>query len=151
MTSGQEAWFIEGKLAERDARHQRIGDSRYLLEPNIKESKGGLRDLQMLMWLARFIYGIETTDELLNCGVLDRHALTRFQKSKRFLMNVRCHLHFLTGRAEERLTFDVQPQIAELLGYQKRPGVKAVERFMRHYYLIAKDVGALTRIVLRIA
>jgi [protein-PII] uridylyltransferase len=144
--AGRANSFVEAKLAERDARHQRTGDSRYLLEPNVKEGKGGLRDLQTLFWLGRFLYRIERPAELVAHGVLDPWALRRFTKARQFLWAVRCHLHYLTDRPEERLTFDLQPEIARRMGYRDRRSSSSVERFMKHYYLIAKEVGALTRI-----
>ncbi|HEX5079455.1 MAG TPA: [protein-PII] uridylyltransferase, partial [Geminicoccaceae bacterium] len=146
VVAGMGAVFVEAKLAERDGRHQRTGDSRYLLEPNVKEGKGGLRDLQTLFWLGRFLYRIEDPAELVEHGVLTRDALRTFTRARRFLWAVRCHLHYLTGRAEERLTFDLQPEIAHRLGYRDRRTARAVERLMKHYYLVAKEVGALTRI-----
>jgi [protein-PII] uridylyltransferase len=139
--------FIEAKLAERDERHQRVGDSRFLLEPNVKEGKGGLRDLHTLMWIGAFLFGVKEPAELVQHGVLSRQALKTFLTSRRFLWTVRCHLHYQTGRAEERLTFDLQPEIARRMGYRDRPRSLGVERFMKRYYLVAKDVGALTRIV----
>jgi [protein-PII] uridylyltransferase len=142
-----ESSFIEAKLAERDARHQRMGDSRYLLEPNIKEGKGGLRDLQTLVWLTRHIYDTKDWGDLVEHDVLTRAGLNSFLRARRFLWTVRCHLHYLTGRAEERLTFDLQPAIAEAMGYRDRPRSRGVERFMKRYYLVAKEVGSLTRVV----
>lgn len=139
--------FIEAKLQERDERHSRQGTSRYLVEPNIKEGKGGLRDLNTLFWIAKYHYQVRNQAELVKKGVLSRSEYTRFVKSEDFLWAVRCHLHFLTGRAEERLSFDVQREIAIRLGYTKHPGMKDVERFMKHYFLVAKDVGDLTRIL----
>ena len=146
ITAGRGAAFAEAKLAERDQRHQRMGDSRFLLEPNIKEGKGGLRDLQTLLWIARFAEPSDDPAELVRQGLLTRQSLMRFLRSRRFLWTVRCHLHYLTGRAEDRLTFDLQPEIARRMGYRERNRVRAVERFMKRYYLVAKDVGALTRI-----
>ena len=146
VIAGMGAVFVEAKLAERDARHQRTGDSRYLLEPNVKEGKGSLRDLQTLFWLGRFLYRIKDSADLVEHGVLTRDALRTFTRARRFLWAVRCHLHYLTGRAEERLTFDLQPEIAHCLGYRDRKTARAVERLMKHYYLVAKEVGALTRI-----
>ena len=146
VVAGRGTTFVEAKLAERDARHQRTGDSRYLLEPNVKEGKGGLRDLQTLFWLGRFLYRIERPADLVEHGVLDALALRKFTKARRFLWAVRCHLHYLSDRAEERLTFDLQPEIARRLGYRDHKGSSSVERFMKHYYLTAKEVGALTRI-----
>lgn len=139
--------FIEGKLAERDARHGKFCDSRYVLEPNIKESKGGLRDLQTLMWIARYVYQINTVQDLVDRGVFLPEEARRFSKAENFLWTCRCHLHYLTGRQEDRLTFDVQGQIARRLGYTDHAGASNVERFMKHYFLVAKEVGDLTRIL----
>jgi [protein-PII] uridylyltransferase len=147
IVAGNGPDFIEQKLAERDARHQKLGDSRFLLEPNVKEGKGGLRDLQTLMWIGRFLYGVREAGELVQHGVLTRQSLQTFLRSRRFLWTVRCHLHYLAGRPEERLTFDLQPEIARRMGYRDRSRLRAVERFMKRYYLVARDVGALTRIV----
>ncbi|WP_420406627.1 [protein-PII] uridylyltransferase [Hoeflea sp.] len=138
--------FISAKLAERDARHKKAGDTRYLVEPNVKEGKGGLRDLNTLFWIAKYFYHIRDTSELVGLGVLSRRELKLFEKAEDFLWAVRCHMHFLTGKAEERLSFDIQRDIASGLGYQDHPGLSAVERFMKHYFLVAKDVGDLTRI-----
>ncbi len=138
--------FVEAKLQERAARHARAGDSRYLVEPDVKDGKGGLRDLNSLFWIAKYAYQVETARELVRAGLFTKDEYRTFLKAYSFLSSVRCHLHFLTGRAEERLTFDVQPEMAERLGYTDRAGQPAVERFMKHYFLVAKDVGALTRI-----
>ncbi|MCJ8520411.1 [protein-PII] uridylyltransferase [Pseudorhizobium tarimense] len=146
IVAGTGAEFVAAKLAERDQRHQKAGDTRYLVEPNVKEGKGGLRDLQTLFWIAKYYYRIRDARELVKLGVLSRHEWKVFQKSDDFLWAVRCHMHFLTGKAEERLSFDIQREIAESLGYHTRPGLAAVERFMKHYFLVAKDVGDLTRI-----
>ena len=138
--------FVERKLAERDQRHLRFGDSRYVVEPNVKEGKGGLRDLQTLYWVAKYLYRVEDVRELVLHGVLTRAELGTFDRAERFLSTVRCHLHHLNGRGDDRLTFDLQPLVAERLGYNQRAGARAVERFMKHYHLVAKNVGALTRI-----
>jgi [protein-PII] uridylyltransferase len=138
--------FIAAKLAERDARHRRQGASRYLVEPNVKDGKGGLRDLHTLFWIAKYFYRVSSREELVKAGVFSRAEMTRFRKSEDFLWAVRCHLHFLAGRAEERLSFDVQQDMAIRLGYTAHPGLKDVERFMKHYFLVAKEVGDLTRI-----
>lgn len=138
--------FIAAKLAERDERHRKAGDTRYLVEPNVKEGKGGLRDLHTLFWISKYYYRIRNQEDLVKLGVLSRQEYKLFQKADDFLWAVRCHLHFLTGKPEERLSFDVQAEIAACLGYQPHPGLSAVERFMKHYFLVAKDVGDLTRI-----
>jgi len=139
--------FIEGKLAERDARHRRIGDSRYQLEPNVKESKGGLRDLSTLFWIAKYVYGVDDAARLVDLNVFSSDEAKCFDKAQQFLWTLRCHLHYLTGRAEERLTFDLQREIAPRMGYVDHAGTHAVERLMKHYYLVAKEVGELTRVV----
>ena len=139
--------FVEAKLAERDARHDRMGDTRYVLEPNIKEGKGGLRDLQTLFWIAKYLYQVDDVKELQELGVLTAADVRLFAKAEKFLWNVRCHLHYLSERAEERLTFYIQNEIGARMKYTDRAGVQGVERFMKHYFLIAKDVGDLTRIL----
>jgi len=138
--------FVEAKLKERDERHDRMGDSRYVLEPNIKDGKGGLRDLHTLFWIAKYLYRCETIGQLREEGVFSKAELALFDKAQKFLWTVRCHLHYIAGRAEERLTFDLQPELAREMGYVDREGVSGVERFMKHYFLVAKDVGDLTRI-----
>jgi [protein-PII] uridylyltransferase len=134
--------FFENKLAERDQRHKRAGESRYRVEPNIKDGKGGLRDLHTLHWLAKYLYGQGLGDG--ESQVFTPHELATFRRCENFLWTVRCHLHFLAGHAEERLSFDVQRAMAERMGYGDRPGLRGVERFMKHYFLVAKDVGDLT-------
>ncbi|HYM71430.1 MAG TPA: [protein-PII] uridylyltransferase [Stellaceae bacterium] len=146
IVKGNAAQFTEAKLAERDERHRRVGDSRYQLEPNIKEGKGGLRDLHTLYWLAKFIYRIDDVEKLVELKVLSAEESQRFERAQAFLWTVRCHLHYLAGRAEERLTFDMQTRIGERMGYTDHAGSRGVERFMKHYFLVAKDVGDLTRI-----
>lgn len=139
--------FIEAKLAERDQRHAKPGFSRYMVEPNIKEGKGGLRDLHMLHWLGRYLHPGKQDVDFVSAGVFTADEYHTYRRCEDFLWSVRCHLHFETGRAEERLTFDIQPVMAERLGYRRHAGLRAVERFMKHYFLVAKDVGDLTRIV----
>jgi [protein-PII] uridylyltransferase len=136
--------FVEAKLAEQNARHARAGASRYLVEPNVKDGKGGLRDLHTLHWLAKHLYPDKAEAEFVEAGVFTPHEYRSFRRCESFLWSVRCHLHFLTDRPEERLSFEVQELMAERLGYRGHAGLSAVERFMRHYFLIAKEVGELT-------
>ncbi|WP_310621981.1 [protein-PII] uridylyltransferase [Flexibacterium corallicola] len=143
---GTGAEFIAEKLAERDERHDRQGNSRYMVEPNVKEGKGGQRDLNTLFWIGKYFYRVPNGVDLVDKGVYSRRQLNKFRKAQDFLWAVRCHLHFLTKRPDDRLTFDVQQEIAARLGYKDHPGMRAVERFMKHYFLVAKDVGDLTRI-----
>ncbi len=138
--------YVQAKLGERDDRHAKAGESRYLVEPNVKDGKGGLRDLQTLFWIAKYFYRVRSAEELIKESVFTRAEYNQFLKAEDFLWAVRCHMHFLTGRAEERLHFDIQSDIAKRLGYTSHPGMSAVERFMKHYFLIAKEVGDLTRI-----
>ena len=139
--------FVSAKLAERDTRVMRAGASRYLVEPNVKEGKGGLRDLNTLFWIAKYVYRVREAKELVAAGLFTAAELSLFERCEEFLWRVRCHLHFATGRAEERLAFDVQTTIARRLGYHDRSGLSPVERFMKHYFLVAKEVGDLTAIV----
>src|SRR5690349_17499024 len=141
------AVFITAKLQERDQRHQRIGASRYMVEPNIKEGKGGLRDLHTLFWIARHRYGFTSMGQYVEAGVFSREDAIAFRRALEFLWTVRCHLHFLAGRAEERLTFDLQPELARRMHYEARGDLSAVERFMKRYFLAAKEVGGLTRVL----
>jgi [protein-PII] uridylyltransferase len=145
VLEGHARAFIEAKLTERNARHVRA--SRYQVEPNVKDGKGALRDLHTLHWLAKHLYPDKAEAEFIEAGVFSRREYETFRRCESFLWTVRCHLHFLTDRPEERLTFDVQQTMAERLGYRSHGGLRAVERFMKHYFLVAKEVGDLTRIV----
>ena len=137
--------FVAAKLDERDGRHAKIGASRYLVEPNVKDGKGGLRDLHTLYWIARYLDpSTERGDKALEDLLTSKDQRTVFQAFN-FLWAVRIHMHFVAGRAEERLSFDLQPEIARRMGWRGRADESAVERFMRRYFLVAKDVGALTR------
>jgi [protein-PII] uridylyltransferase len=147
VVQGTAAEFVAAKLAEREERHRRAGQSRYLVEPNVKDGKGGLRDLHTLYWIAKYVYRVREREQLIEKGVYDPREYRRFRRCGDFLWAVRCHMHFLTGRAEERLSFDIQREIAVRLGYTEHPGLRDVERFMKHYFLIAKDVGDLTAIL----
>jgi [protein-PII] uridylyltransferase len=147
VVQGTAAEFVTAKLAEREERHRRAGQSRYLVEPNVKDGKGGLRDLHTLFWIAKYVYRVRDSDELVERGVFDAHEYRTFRRCEDFLWSVRCNLHFLSRRPEERLSFDMQREIAQRLGYTSHPGMQDVERFMKHYFLIAKEVGNLTAIL----
>jgi [protein-PII] uridylyltransferase len=147
VVEGTAPQFVAAKLAEREERLRRAGQSRYLVEPNVKDGKGGLRDLHTLFWIAKYVYRVHEPEEMIERGVFDRAEYQTFRRCEDFLWSVRCHMHFLAGRAEERLSFDIQREIAVRLGYTERPGLQDVERFMKHYFLIAKDVGDLTAIM----
>ncbi|HEY1962295.1 MAG TPA: [protein-PII] uridylyltransferase [Rhizomicrobium sp.] len=145
VAAGTALHFVSAKLAERGERHFRQGESRYLVEPNLKEGKGGLRDLQTLYWIGKYLYGVDDPAELVQHNVFTREEYLVFQRAEAFLWQVRFHLHYLTGRPEERLSFDVQPELARRFGYGGSQR-ESMERFMRRYFLVAKDVGDLTRI-----
>ena len=146
IVAGSALDFVEGKLAERDFRHKKLGDSRYLVEPNVKDGKGGLRDLQTLFWIAKYTYQASTVGDLVSNRVLSEVEAKNFAKDHNFLWTVRIYLHYLAGRSEDRLTFDMQSKLAKRMNYSDRAGASGVERFMKHYYLVAKDIGDLTRI-----
>ena len=148
IVTGTAAGFVAAKLAERDQRHVRMGDSRYVVEPNVKDGKGGLRDLHTLYWIGKYVHGVERPSELVGAGLLTAAEFRRFERAERFFWSVRAHLHSLAGRAEERLSFDYQRRIAEIMNYADRPGKSAVERFMQFYFLNAKTVGDLTGVFL---
>ncbi|MDA9526020.1 protein-PII uridylyltransferase [Bradyrhizobium sp. CCBAU 11434] len=147
VVQGTASEFVTAKLAEREERHRRGGQSRYLVEPNVKDGKGALRDLHTLFWIAKYVYRVRDTDELVERGVFDAQEYRSFRRCADFLWSVRCNLHFYCGRPEERLSFDLQREIAVRLGYTSHPGMQDVERFMKHYFLVAKEVGNLTAIL----
>jgi [protein-PII] uridylyltransferase len=142
------AEYIAAKQAERDVRHRRYGDSPFVVEPNVKEGRGGLRDLQTLYWIARYVYDTQTMGELADVGdVLSPSEAKHGRRAWEFLWTVRFHLHYVAGRAEERLTFDLQPVVGARMGYTRHGRQDGVERFMRHYFLTAREVARLTRIL----
>ena len=141
--------FIAAKLEERDARHFKAGATRFVVEPNVKEGKGGLRDLHTLFWIAKYIADEDHHISRDKWGVLDTILTEKerqiFMRAFDFLWKVRILIHLAAGRAEERLSFDLQPEIARRMGFVDREGEPNVERFMRRYFVTAKEVGALTR------
>ncbi|MGR3506994.1 MAG: [protein-PII] uridylyltransferase [Paracoccaceae bacterium] len=140
--------FIEAKLSERDSRHEKQGGQRYMVEPNVKEGKGGLRDLQSLFWIAKYLHGVQDPADLVRLKMFRPEEYATFQKAESFLWAVRCHLHLITGRPADQLTFDLQVQVAERMGYVDKGGRRAVEHFMQDYFRHATSVGDLTRIFL---
>ncbi len=139
--------FVDAKLKERDARVTKAGASRYLVEPNVKDGKGGLRDLNTLFWISKYVYRVREPQELVEAGLFTPEELRLFERCEEFLWRVRCHMHFATGRAEERLGFELQRQLAERMGQARRGALSGVERFMKAYFRVAKEVGDLTAIV----
>ncbi len=145
-TTGPE--FVEAKLEERSARHKRQGGSRYLVEPNVKEGKGGLRDLQTLFWITKYLNRSKTVSQWVEMGVLNADEFELFHEAESFLWTVRCLMHLITGRATEKLTFDLQVEVSEALGFKDIDGMRGVEHFMQQYFRHAKNAGEITRIIL---
>ena len=148
LFAGTQSDFIEAKLAERAERHKKQGGQRYVLEPNVKEGKGGLRDLQTLYWIAKYMHRAQKAAELVALGFYTKPEYDNFRAAETFLWAVRCHLHIVTGRASDTLSFDLQPEVAERMGYTDHGGRRAVEHFMQDYFRHATHVGELTRIFL---
>ena len=140
--------FVALKMAERDSRHKKMGDSRYVVEPNVKDGKGGLRDLHTLYWIGKYIHRVHTPSALVEVGLLTADEYRKFERAENFLWSVRCHMHDIAGRGEDRLTFDLQREVAERMRFAERPGRSPVERFMQLYFLNAKTVGDLTGLFL---
>ena len=140
--------FVAQKMVERDERHKRMGDSRYVVEPNVKDGKGGLRDLHTLYWIGKYVHRVRSPSDLVDVGLLTDEEYRKFEKAENFLWAVRCHMHDISGRPEDRLTFDLQREVADRMRFSPRPGRSAVERFMQLYFLNAKTVGDLTGLFL---
>lgn len=140
--------FITAKLEERSARHRRQGGQRYVLEPNVKEGKGGLRDLQTLYWIAKYIHRVDRAQELVDLGVFTRDEHLAFWQAEDFLWAVRCHLHLIARRPVDILSFDMQVEVASRMGYADHDGRRDVEYFMQDYFRHATRVGELTRVFL---
>ncbi|AUH32424.1 [protein-PII] uridylyltransferase [Paracoccus tegillarcae] len=140
--------FVEAKLAERDARHEKQGGQRYVLEPNVKEGKGGLRDLQTLYWIGKYIHRVDRAVELVDLGFFTREEHLSFWQAEDFLWAVRCHLHLIAGRPVDQLTFDMQVEVSQRMGYRDGNGRREVEHFMQDYFRHATNVGEVTRVFL---
>ena len=140
--------FVALKMAERDERHKKMGDSRYVVEPNVKDGKGGLRDLHTLYWIGKYVHRVRSPSALVEVGLFTADEYRKFERAENFLWSVRCHMHDLAARAEDRLTFDLQREVAERMRFAARPGRSPVERFMQLYFLNAKTVGDLTGLFL---
>ncbi len=144
---GTERDFIEAKLNERDSRHEKQGQ-RYVVEPNVKEGKGGLRDLQSMFWIAKYVYHVQSAKDLMARDMFHQDEYERFSQAENFIWAVRAHIHLIAKRPVEQLTFDMQAEVAERMGYVDKGGRRAVEHFMQDYFRHATSVGDLTRILL---
>ena len=138
--------FVEAKLVESELRHKKFGGSRYVVEPNVKDGKGGLRDLHTLIWISKFAYKVDSVSKLINMGALSKKEAASFAESQRFLLSVRCHLHYRAFREDDRLAMDAQLDLAKTMNFKNTITQKDVERFMKRYFLATKTVGSLTRI-----
>jgi [protein-PII] uridylyltransferase len=146
------AEYIAAKQAERAARHRRFGETPFMVEPNVKEGRGGLRDLQTLYWLSRYVFNTFAMSELVGKdapggGILTETEARACKRAWEYLWTVRFHLHYVAGRAEERLTFDFQPVVGARMGYTKHGRQDGVERFMRHYFLVVREVARVTGVL----
>jgi [protein-PII] uridylyltransferase len=130
-------FYLAQKLAERQGGHDRYGSTVYLLEPDIKKSKGGLRDLHYVAWLGRACYGAKSLDELAARGLLTASEFRDLTEAREFLWVVRNEMHFHAGKAGDILTFDEQVRLARFFGYEDRPHLLDVERFMQQYYRLS--------------
>ena len=142
--------FFAEKRREQIARHHRYHDTAYNLEPNVKGSPGGLRDIQMIGWVAKRHFGVDTLDELVDHGFLTPGQLDRLNDGQAFLWRVRFALHVLTGRREDRLLFDHQVKLAQMLGYEDATYTLAVEQFMQRYYRTVMDLSRLNEMLLQL-
>ena len=147
LFSGTAKDFISAKLIERENRHEKHGQ-RYMVEPNVKEGKGGLRDLQSLYWIAKYVYQTQNISDLVNLNVFRSDEFLQFEQAEEFLWAVRCQMHHLADRAIEQLSFDLQVEVASAMGYHDSRDQRAVEIFMQDYFRHATRVGDLTRIFL---
>jgi [protein-PII] uridylyltransferase len=142
--------FFEAKLKEQQDRHRRYGDTAYNLEPNIKGSPGGLRDIQMIVWVVRRHFGAGDLESLISHRFLTPGQLRVLRQGREFLWRLRFALHVLTGRKEDRLLFDYQARIAKLFGYQDATYMLAVEQLMQRYYRTVMDLSRLNEMLLQL-
>ncbi len=142
--------FFEEKRKEQIVRHHRYHDTAYNLEPNVKGSPGGLRDIQMIGWVAKRHFGAATLAELVDHDFLTPGQLQRLEDGQTFLWRIRFALHILTGRREDRLLFDHQKNLAEMLGYEDATYTLAVEQLMQRYYRTVMELSRLNEMLLQL-
>ena len=132
--------FVEEKLKEADLRHKKFGGSRYVVEPNVKDGKGGLRDLHTLIWISKFAYKVDSISKLIKMGAFSKNEALTFAEAQRFLLSVRCHLHYRAEREDDRLAMDAQLEIAKSMNFKNTITHKDVERFMKRYFWLQKQL-----------
>ena len=140
--------FIRQKLAENRSRHESYGGSVYLLEPDVKEGEGGLRDIHTARWIGRVKLDARGLDELAVDGLISSDDIAKLKAAQEFLLRIRNELHFSAGKHRDQLTFDEQEKVSKALGYEGEGSLKAVEVFMRQYYLQASEISRLTSLII---
>jgi len=153
LTHASRIWpskkFFPAKLAEQQERHRHFDDTAYNLEPNIKEGPGGLRDIQTIAWVTQRHFDTTSLHELVEREFLREDEYRALLAGRNFLWRVRCGLHYAAGRREDRLLFDHQRALAQQFGYTDKPGILAVEQFMKRYYRTIKELSLLNEILLQ--
>lgn len=153
-TAADKIWnskdFFEAKLEEQTQRHRKYGGTAYNLEPNIKENPGGLRDLQMIGWVAKRHFGTRILHELVSHNFLSQSEYEALSECQTYLWKIRIHLHYLTGKHEDRLLFDLQKQLAESFGYKDGENNLAIEDFMQKYYRTVLELERLNELLLQL-
>ncbi|MAN51997.1 MULTISPECIES: [protein-PII] uridylyltransferase [unclassified Marinimicrobium] len=141
--------FFRAKWQEQIQRHQKYNDTEYNLEPNIKNAPGGLRDIQMIGWVAKRFFQVRTLKQLEGKGFFTEEEFSLLQSGEEFLWRVRYGLHLIAGRAEERLLFDHQRELAAMFGYKDNSESLAVEQFMHRYYRLVMSLRELNDVLLQ--
>ena len=153
ITTGKRVWpikkFLSAKVAEQQARHQKYHDIDYALEPNIKTSPGGLRDIQTIAWVAKRHYGASSFKDLVALGFLKESEEAMINKGQQFLWKLRYGLHLLEGRREDRLLFDKQRELAKLFDYEDDDKSLGVEKLMKQYYRVVANLRELNDVLLQ--
>jgi [protein-PII] uridylyltransferase len=142
--------FFAAKIEEQTRRHLRYDDTASNLEPNIKESPGGLRDIQMIGWVAKRYFGATTLHDLVQHGFLTEKEYQTLSNAQEFLWDIRCHLHLTTGRNEDRLLFEYQRILATAFGYEDDDAGLGVEKLMKRYYRTVKEINTLNDMLLQL-
>ncbi len=144
FVEGKREWFVRNMKLFRDERCKRFGSHSYLLEPHIKEGKGGFRDIQAMLWTAKVVYGLEGLTGIVNAGILTGKEQAEFVESWDTLVKIRNRLHYISTRKNDQLYFEQQEEMAEAFGYTARKGMLAVETFMRETYRHLQTVAVTT-------
>ncbi len=141
FVDGHREGFVEKMKSHRQSRRERFGSHSFLLEPHIKEGRGGMRDIQAMMWTARVVFGLNTLDDIQGAGLLLEEERNEFLDAMNTLIRLRCHLHFVSKRKNDQLYFEQQEEVAEAFEYRTSGGVRGVERFMRDVYNVLQTIS----------